>query len=266
MPFPDYTRASLEELAQLTGRVAVVTGAGRGIGRAIAQRLGEAGACVVLTDRDRASVTAAAEVLSRRGIAASGAQLDVTSSQAVDALVQAVVTNEGGLDIWVNNAGVYPAANVLETTDEQWRHVMAVNLDATFFGARAAGRAMRDGAHGGVILNVASTAAFRAEFSAHYVASKHAVVGLTKALASELGPYGIRVVALAPGLVRTEGMAELATIDATPPARSPAPDQSPAGRMATPDDIARVAYLTATGLAGFVTGSVLAVEGGRLTT
>jgi NAD(P)-dependent dehydrogenase (short-subunit alcohol dehydrogenase family) len=266
MAFTDFSDTRLSELVDLSGRVAVVTGGTRGIGHAIAARLAEGGAMVYVTGRSGDRAAEAADALAERGLKVRGARVDVSRADEVEALAQTVVRDDGRIDIWVNNAGVYPPASALETTDEMWRHIMGTNLDGTFHGARAAGRAMRDQGSG-VIVNITSTASFRAEASVSYVASKHAVVGLTKVFANELGRHGIRVVAVAPGVTTTAGLAQWAEdMQKLPEAveSSPDPTLAPAGRAAVPDDIARAVYMVATNLATFVTGSVILVEGGRL--
>ena len=263
-PIADVSDRSLADLVSLAGRTAVVTGGAMGIGLAVVRRLAEAGADVVIADVDgeeaELAAKAAAEATGRRVVAAD---LDVADSASVDALVAGL----GRVDIWVNNAGIYPAAPVLDTTDDQWDRVQAVNLRGPFVGSRAAGRVMvRQGS--GVIVNVASTAGLTGGTGiAAYASSKHGVVGLTKALAVELGPYGVRVLAVAPTLVDTPGIARnFAQLDA---AGIGAVIQGLAGRVplrraAVPDDVARVVLFCASDLSMLMTGSVLAVDAGTL--
>lgn len=251
----------ITELLGLEGRTAVVTGAGRGIGAAVASRLAEAGAQVVAVDLDGDAAAATAGVT--RAIAVDlcdpAAATDV-AAETVDAL--------GSLDIWVNNAGIYPSSSVIDLEDDEWDRVLDLNLKATFRGARAAARTMRDGGAGGVIVNVASNAGMAAgPASAHYVSSKHGVVGLTKSLAVDLAHYDIRAVGIAPGVTRTEGIAaaSAALRDAgwgdldTYAART-----TPLGRMAEPDEIARVVLFAASDLAAYVTGTTIVVDGGQV--
>ena len=196
--------------------------------------------------------------------------MDVADSASVEAAAARVVDEFGGIDIWVNNAGVFPSASVLDMSDQQWDHVFAVNTRGVRNGAREAVRRMADG---GVIVNVVSTAGFRgtAPGLAAYVGSKHAVRGMTKQMALELAPRGIRVLGVAPTFVPTEGnmaaaAAALAAMgdagfDASnmPSAMS----QSLIGRVGTPDDIARVVLFAASDLATIMTGSTLLADAGE---
>jgi NAD(P)-dependent dehydrogenase (short-subunit alcohol dehydrogenase family) len=155
----------------------------------------------------------------------------------------------GGLDVWVNNAGVYPNQPVLEMTDEQWRRVLAVNLDGAFTGAREAAKRMVEGGRGGVIVNITSTASFRAHGAgmAHYVASKHALHGLTKSMAIELAPHGIRVLAVAPTAIDTPGV-EVSRV---------AMAEAGLGDL-------RAVLFCASDLSAFMTGSTVVVDAGDL--
>lgn len=173
----------------------------------------------------------------------------------------------GSLDMSINNAGIYPFQRTLDLSPEQWRQVMAVNLDGSFYGAQAAAAHMAQKGEG-VIVNLASTAGYGAEDRnfAHYVSTKHAVRGLTKALALEWGPKGIRTVAVAPTLTLTPGTE--ARRDALA-ARSGGGDvtaafarQIPLRRVGVPDDVARVVLFCVSGLAGFVNGETVLVDGG----
>ena len=242
---------SLSELISLSGRTAVVTGGARGLGKAIAARLAEAGASVLIGDLSAADAEAAAADL---GPDARGIRLDVTDS----ASVAAAAASLDRLDIWVNNAGVFPSVPLLEMTDEQWDHVFAVNARGVFAGAREAARRMTPG---GVIVNIVSTAGFRgsAPGLAAYVGSKHAARGLTRELALELAPQGLRVLGVAPSFVPTEGNMAMMPAGVEPTALM-AP--SPIGRLGTPDDIARVVLFCASDLSSYMTGSTLLADGG----
>jgi NAD(P)-dependent dehydrogenase (short-subunit alcohol dehydrogenase family) len=251
----------LADLVSLRGRHAVVTGAAAGIGRSIARRLAEAGASVVVADIGDTS-EAVAEAASAGGGRAVGHRLDVTDSAAVAGAVAFAVATFGGLDIWVNNAGIYPIAAALETTDEQWDAVHAVNLRGAFVGAREAGREMVRAQRGGVIINVISIAAFKAAGLPHYVASKHGMNGLTKSLAVELGPHGIRVLSVAPGMIQTPGM--VVRTEGMPDVRAEVAAGLPLRRIGDPDDVARAVLFCASDLAAFMTGSAVVVDGGDL--
>jgi NAD(P)-dependent dehydrogenase (short-subunit alcohol dehydrogenase family) len=250
------------ELLNLDGRTAVVTGAGRGIGAAIVARLVEAGAEVVAADID---VESAGDSSARTRAVA----VDLYDAGAAETVAAAAVEAFGSLDIWVNNAGIYPSASVDAMEDDEWDRVIDLNLKATFRGARAAARLMIGRGTGGVIVNIASNAGMAAgPGSAHYVSSKHGVVGLTKSLAVDLARHRIRAVGIAPGVTRTEG------IDAASAALREsgwgdldeyAERTTPLGRMAMPDEIARVVVFAASDLAAYVTGTTIVVDGGQLT-
>lgn len=256
----------IADLLSLQGRVAVVTGAGRGVGAAIAGRLAEAGATVVIADLDIEMSERAVAELTARGLVATPALVDVRSTPSVAELADSAVRSFGSLDIWVNNAGIYPRHGALEMTDDDWDRVVETNLRGTFAGARASARAMVSGGRGGVIVNIASASAFRAPGLglSHYVASKAGIVGLTKSLAVELGPSGIRVLAVAPILVPTENAVELLRRDGAPSAVAEAAARVPLRRVPEPDDIARAVLFATSGLARCMTGSTLLVDSGQL--
>lgn len=268
------TWVPLEQLIDLSGRVAVVTGGGAGIGHAISRRLAEAGARVIIADVGQTEH--AVRTISDAGGTVSAVALDVTDAEGTTRVVDQIVEEHGRLDIWVNNAGIYPMANVVEMETAEWRRVMAVNLDGAFFGARAAGRVMATAGRG-VILNVVSTSGFRVSSDgvSHYATSKWALRGLTQALARELGPAGVRALGVAPVFTATEealgALADPAEADRTTAlarAREVVTERYeirvPLRRVASPDDIARVALFAVSDLAGFVTGSVIPVDGGFL--
>ena len=270
MSTAEVSNKSLAELISLTGRRAVVTGGGRGLGKAIAMRLAEAGADLMIGDiEEDLAVQAAAEITQHYGVRAIGSALDVTDTTSVSALADRAVADLGGLEIWVNNAGIFPAVPLLEMTDQTWDNVLAVNARGTFVGAREAARRMAAAGAGGAIVNIVSTAGFRgsAPGLAAYVSSKHAARGLTRELALELAPLGIRVLGVAPSLVPTEGnilaaAAVAPSPDGTPP--TPLMLNGPIGRPGVPDDIARVALFCASDLANFMTGSTLIADGGSI--
>jgi NAD(P)-dependent dehydrogenase (short-subunit alcohol dehydrogenase family) len=259
MAVPDVSGKSIAELISLQGRTAVVTGGARGIGLAICQRLAEAGANIVIGDVREEAGREAAENLGRQwGLKALFSRTDVTDSASVAQLADTAVRALGGIDIWVNNAGIYPSNQVTETSDEQWDLVVSVNLRGTFLGSREAAKRMVAAQRGGVIINLASTAAFQGESGkGHYAAAKHGVLGLTRSLAIELGPHSIRVLAVAPTATMTPGVAETG-LD---PKRLEPPIL---GRVGLPDDMARVVLFCASDLAVMMTGSTVAVDGGHL--
>jgi NAD(P)-dependent dehydrogenase (short-subunit alcohol dehydrogenase family) len=249
-------------LTSLEGRTAVVTGGGRGIGYAISRRFLEAGARVVVADLDHDRATAAVASLTTGRAAA--AYVDVTDRQSVSELADFAVDHFGGIDIWMNNAGIYPDDPLFEVEEEQWDLVMNVNLRGTYYGAREAATRMIERASGGVIINISTAPAYVREGAAHYVASKLGVVALTRRLAAELGSHGIRVLALAPTVILTPGM-EASAADGGWSLDDLAQEMGqlvPLGRAGVPDDVARVALFCALDLASFVTGSEIRVDGG----
>ncbi|MEV4364748.1 SDR family oxidoreductase [Nonomuraea sp. NPDC049625] len=270
MSIADVSGKSLAELVSLRGRRAVVTGGGRGLGRAIALRLAEAGADLLIGDIDEElAVTAAKQLAERHGVRAVGAAMDVTDAASVAAAADLAVAELGGLEIWVNNAGIFPSVPLLEMSEETWDQVFAVNARGVFVGAREAARRMAAAGTGGAIVNIVSTAGFRgsAPGLAAYVGSKHAARGLTRELALELAPLGIRVLGVAPSYVPTEGnMMAAAAMPATVPAGDLPPTDlmlnGPIGRIGVPDDIARVVLFCASDLSAFMTGSTLLADGG----
>ncbi len=266
MTVRDVSGADLTELTSLRGRVAVVTGGAVGIGAAIARRLGEAGADIVIGDIHETN-TAAGEVANAGTGRVVGTYLDVGDEASIRAAADLAVATFGSLDIWVNNAGIYPSTPVLELTTEEWDRVIDVNLRGSFIGAREAAIRMRGDGRSGVIINIASTAAFQAGGPgvAHYVSSKHGVLGLTKALAVELGRDDIRVLAVAPTLIETPGIeAGRAAFQASGLGDliDSYAERLPLGRVGVADDVARVVLFAASDLAAFMTGSCLLVDAG----
>jgi NAD(P)-dependent dehydrogenase (short-subunit alcohol dehydrogenase family) len=259
----------IADLVSLQERVAVVTGGARGTGAAIARRLAEAGATVVIGDADRAAAQAAGRELGAAGWQAVGHGLAVDLEPAVVAFAQRVVDDHGTVDIWVNNAGIYPSVPTLEMTGAQWDEVVDFNLKGVFLGAREAARHMVAAQHGGAIINIASTAAFRASAPgiAHYVSSKFGVRGLTQALAVEFGPVGIRVLGVAATFTETPGTrARREDLDDAAYAEYIASigARKPLRRVATPDDVARVVLFCASDLSSLMTGSTVVVDAGDL--
>jgi NAD(P)-dependent dehydrogenase (short-subunit alcohol dehydrogenase family) len=267
---PDVSDRSLAELIRLDGKVAVVTGGARGLGKAISRRLAEAGAAVVIADLDVTGAEATAKDLAKvTGGTLVAQAVDVTDADSVAALGQGVVEELGGLDIWVNNAGIYPTTEVLEMDTEEWDRVVGINLRGTFLGSREAAKRMVEQGRGGVIINLSSTCGYRAfgPGLAHYTASKHAIRGLTKSLAIELGPHGIRALALAPTLIVTEGIAESRDEheeSGLAEAQDALLTAHPLRRLGVPDDVARVALFCASDLSLLMTGSTLSVDAGFL--
>lgn len=264
---PDVSSHSLADLTSLLGRVAVVTGAAWGLGKATARRLAEAGASVLIGDIDEAAAAATAlELAERYGVKVLSVRMDAADSASIIAGIDYAVAAFGGIDIWVNNAGIPSYAPLLDLAEDEFDKVLAINLRGTFVGAREAARRMIAAGKGGAIINVASLAGLRgiSPGQAAYVSSKHGVVGLTKTMAIELAPHGIRVLAVAPGFCLTEKTMHLASLDAEALKRIPIPGigGSPLGRVGVSDDIARVIQFCASDMAMFMTGITLPVDGG----
>jgi NAD(P)-dependent dehydrogenase (short-subunit alcohol dehydrogenase family) len=268
MAIADVSTKSIAELVSLAGRSAVVTGGAQGLGRAIARRLAEAGASVLIGDLNVELAQAAADELSRASDAkVIACRMDVADQGSVAAAADLALAQLGGVDIWVNNAGVYPNIPLLEMTEQVWDQVMDVNLKGVFLGAREAARRMIAAGRGGVIVNVVSTAGFRgvAPGVSAYVASKHGVRGATRQMALELAPQDIRVLGVAPTFCETEGnMAALAAMaDRDVASEIAATLSSRLGRVGVPDDIGRAVLFCASDLSIFMTGSTLLVDAGE---
>ena len=239
---------------KLVGKIALVTGAGQGMGRAIARRFAEEGATVVALDLNMENAVATLDGIGEPSCAMA---LNVADSKAVAETFAGIVQRFGRIDILVNNAGIGSVDSFADISDETWARVTGVNLDGAFYCAREAVRTMQKAAVPGVIVNVASTAAVSGDGPAHYVASKAALIGLTRSMAKELAPQGIRVNTLVPGPTNTPMMQGI------PKEWSEAIIKGvPLGRMAEPEDIARAALFLASDDSGFVTGQNLAVNGG----
>lgn len=264
----DVSDRSIAQLISLSGRSAMVTGGGRGLGKAIARRLAEAGANVLIGDIDAELAAAAAKDLASAGSRVIGTFMDVSKTATIVAAADLACGQFGGIDIWVNNAGIFPSVRLPQMTDATWDQVMAVNGRGVFAGAREAATRMIAAGRGGVIVNVVSTAGFKgvAPGLAAYVGSKHAVRGLTKQLALELAPNAIRVLGVAPTYCVTEGniLAAKEHPEATnSPVEIPALLNSRLGRVGVPDDVARAVLFCASDLATFMTGSTLLVDAGE---
>ena len=239
--------------------VALVTGAGRGLGRAIAAALHERRYKVAVTDVDEGAALLVARSLSADGSTARAYRLDVSSAQQVADVFASVAHDLGLPDALVNNAGVYPSHSILDMPEAAWDRVLDINLKGPFLCAQAFGR-MRLAPTGGVIVNVASTAAFSARVgAAHYSASKAGLVMLTRSLAQEFGPYGIRVNAVAPGLVEVDEGHVSAEY------KEMFLKMIPRGRIGRPADIAATVGFLLTDGADYINGECIVVDGGFLT-
>jgi len=243
----------------LTGKVALITGANTGIGQAIAFALAGAGADVALAGRSRAEETAGrVEALGRK---ATTIDADLASLAPVQQAVDRTISALGGLDILVNNAGIISRADAVDVSEADWDAVIDTNLKSLFFLCQAAGRHMI-GAGGGKIVNIASMLSFQGGIRVPaYTASKSAVAGLTKALANEWAGKGVNVNAIAPGYIATDNTAALRADDAR---NRQILERIPAGRWGDSADIGGAALFLASSAADYVHGHVLAVDGGWL--
>ena len=266
-----YDATPLAELIDLSGRAALVTGAAQGFGFACSRRLVEAGASVLLTDRRADRLEAAAGRLAGHGDRISFAVGDVSVRDEVDALIAAAVERFGRLDVLVNNAAAYSNVVIPEMPRDSFANVLDVNVNGAFWCARQAARQMLAQGSGGAIVNITSIDALHptSKGMSHYTTSKHALWGLTKCLALELGPHGIRTNAIAPGPSLTEGAIEY--IQAGAPEGidieaqwATAALRVPMRRWADPDEIARAVVFLASDLAAYVNGTQLVVDGGYL--
>jgi NAD(P)-dependent dehydrogenase (short-subunit alcohol dehydrogenase family) len=250
------------EKFRLDGKVAVITGAGRGIGFATAEALSEAGALVIITDMDSASADAARDALMARGRKAASARLDVTDPRQVESVCAALLQSHGRIDILVNNAGIAISFIPAEAMDDaSWLKVLDVNLNGLFWCCRAFGKAMLDqGA--GVIVNVGSMSGDIVNYpqqQANYNASKAAVHHLTRSLAAEWAERGVRVNAVAPTYIATDLTKQAA---ADPEISKHWIGRTPMARLGQPDEIASVILFLASGASSLMTGAVVSADGG----
>ena len=253
-------------MANLKGKVAVVTGAARGIGAAIATKLAEAGADVAICDLKAEWCDETVKVLASKGVKAKGYGVNVAASAEVDACVKAVLADFGRIDIMVNNAGITKDGLLMRMSDEDWDAVLNVNLKGTFLFTRAVARPMmknkdaEGNACGGSIINLASVVGIMGNAGqANYTASKGGVIALTKTVSKELGSRNIRCNAIAPGFIQSK------MTDVLPDeVKKNYEAQIPLRRFGTVNDIANAAVFLASDEAGYITGQIISVNGGMI--
>ncbi len=252
----------MSEPLELSGKVALVTGASRGIGRAIASRFGAAGAAIVVHYREReAEARDLARTLESHGTRAVAIGADLRKAAEVDALFRAAADEVGDPDILVNNAGSYPLHPLVDAPPEEWKTVVETNLVAVHFATQAAARRLIARGAPGAVVNVASIEGLQpAPAHSHYVAAKSGVLAYTRSAALELGPHGIRVNAVSPGLIWREGIE-----DAWPEGVASFRSRAPLGRLGRPEEVAEACLFLASPRASFITGANLVVDGGVLT-
>ena len=253
--------ASLD-LFRLDGKVALVTGASRGLGAGMAAALATAGADLVLHASEQPPASTAAELEASTGRRPSLLTANLSDRQAADRLIADAIDAFGHLDIVINNAGIIRRRPAVEHTDDEWDEVIEVNLSNVFRLSRAAGRHMLARRSGGKIINIASMLSFQGGITVPgYAAAKGGLVQLTKALANEWAPHGINVNAIAPGYMETDNTRALR---ADPDRNRTITERIPAGRWGTPQDLAGAAVFLASAASNYVHGHVLVVDGGWL--
>ena len=255
-----------DELFSLQGKVAVVTGAGSGIGRGIAKYLSVAGAAVVVADMNEAHGERVAQELRALGARSLAVRTDVSDERSVDGMVQKTLESFDRIDIIVNDAGIFPFASIAAMSLADWEHVQDVNLRGTFLCLQKSALQMRKQRSGGRIINISSIDSLHPSTVglAHYDASKGGVNMLTRSAALEFGPDRITINAILPGSIATEGAA--AAMASSPELQAPSTmnDRIVLGRTGTPEDIAGAALFLASNAASYITGQTLVVDGGYL--
>lgn len=250
-----------QNVFDLTGRVAIVTGAGRGIGREIARTLARAGANIVAAEIEAGSVSECVDEIRDMGRQAMLIETDVRRASSVEAMVEQAIAKFGQIDILVNNAGVAKNTPAEETPDDEWLHILDVNLNGVFWCCRAVGRRMLERGSGAIV-NIASMSGLvvnKPQPQAAYNVSKAGVVMLTKSLAAEWGRRGVRVNSVSPGYIGTEMTKQGMNTEEW---KRTWLEMTPMGRVGVPAEIANAVWYLASDAATFATGTNLVVDGG----
>jgi len=258
---------SHKQALNLDGQAAIVTGAAKGIGYGIAERLAEAGARVLIADMDEQAAQKSAQELSNKGYTVEVVHTDVADEDDVKRMIATCVEKFGSVDILVNNAGIFPPAPVAQMSSDEFEKVMHVNLKSVFLTTKHVAEIMKP-QRGGKIINITSIDALHPSMVglAHYDASKHGVWGFTKNSALELAPHNIWVNAVAPGGIATPGVAAMGAASSENQT-SPTQDflqKIPMHRMGEPDEIGSVVLFLASEMSSYMTGSQIVVDGGAL--
>lgn len=259
----------LNELINLNGKRAIVTGGAVGIGYGISYRLAEAGASVLIADISQENLEEAKNKFADKDWQISYAQIDVSNQEDIEKMCTQAAQKFGGIDILVNNAGIYPNISVMELKPEEFDAVMAVNVRSVFMATQMAARQMIEQGNGGRIINITSIDALHPSMVglAHYDASKHGVWGFTKNTALELAQHNIWVNAIAPGGIATPGTQPKDNAKAIPKEQLDAFMQKiPMHRMGDADEIGRATLFLASDFSSYMTGSQIVVDGGMLLT
>lgn len=247
-------------MSLLAGKSAIVTGAAAGIGEAIAHLFAQQGARVCTLDRNGAAASAVAQAVDPTGQSAFAVPCDVRDREAVEAAVRSTVERFGSVDILVNNAGIYPRRTFLEMTEAEWDEMQAVNLKGVFYCTKAVVAHMTE-RRSGKIVNVSSVTFFKGMANlSHYVATKGAVIGLSRSLAREMGPYNVFVNCITPGAIEVE----TEKLVATPEQMAAIVVQQSLQRRLKPIDVARVCLFLASELSDGMTGQTVNVDGGLI--
>ncbi len=256
-------------MGKVDGKVTFLTGSGRGIGRAIAERFAKEGAIMVLTDINEEALSETLELVRKYSPSSISYKLDVTNEKMVQEVVKKVIDAFGRIDILLNNAGVSNMNHFWELTEEDWDFNMNVNAKGVFFVTKAVAPYMMKEKKGKIVTTASMAAKLGAPLLAHYSASKFAVLGFMQAVAKELAPYGINVNSVCPGFVKTSMQdrevvweAKLRGIDDPEKVRKEYIDMTPLGRLCYPEDVAKVVLFLASDDANFLTGQAINVTGG----